>query len=47
VGQKSGVGINLVGGQNLVISGDKVKMDVDVVTNMGIKTTVWRMMLKH
>ena len=36
-GPKAGVRINLVGGQNLVISGDKVKMEVDVATNMGIK----------
>ena len=35
-----GVRTNLVGGQSLVISGDKVKMVVDVATNMGIKTLV-------
>jgi hypothetical protein len=29
-----------VGGQNLVISGDKVKMEVDLSTNMGIKTSI-------
>jgi hypothetical protein len=29
-----------VGGQSLVISGDKVKMEVDVATNMGIKTSI-------
>jgi len=29
-----------VGSQNLVISGDKVKMKVDVATNMGIKTSI-------
>ena len=30
----------MVGGQNLVISGHKVRMEVDVVTNMGIKTSI-------
>ena len=39
-GPKSGVRIDLVGDQNLMISGDKVKMEVDVVTNMGIKTLI-------
>ena len=29
-----------MGGQSLVISGDKVKMKVDVATNMGIKTSI-------
>jgi len=29
-----------MGGQTLVISGDKEKMEVDVATNMGIKTSV-------
>ena len=29
-----------MGGQSLVISGDKVKMEVDVATNMGIKTSI-------
>ena len=37
---EAGVSINLVGGQSLVISGDKVKMEVDVATNMGIKTSI-------
>jgi len=37
---KTGVRINLVGGQNLMISGDYVKMEVDVATNMGIKTSI-------
>ena len=36
-GSESGVGINLVGGQNLMILGDKVKMEVDFATNMGIQ----------
>ena len=40
--------MNLVGGQNLMISGDKVKMEVDIATNMGLKaiqrvTKYWRM----
>ena len=39
-GSESGVRINLVGDQNLIISGDKVKMEVDVATNMGIKTSI-------
>ena len=39
-GPESGVRINLMGGQTLVISGDKEKMEVDVATNMGIKTSV-------
>ena len=39
-GPEAGVRINLVGCQNLVISGDKVKMEVDVATNMGIKTSI-------
>ena len=39
-GPESGVRINLVGGQNLIISSDKVKMEVDVATNMGIKTSI-------
>ena len=30
----------MVGGQNLVILSDKVKMEVDVATKMGIKTSV-------
>ena len=30
----------MVGGQNLIISGDKVKIDVDVTTNIGIKTSI-------
>ena len=29
-----------MGGQNLMISGDEVKMEVDVATNMGIKTLI-------
>ena len=29
-----------MGGQNLVISGDKVRMEVDFATNMGIKTSI-------
>jgi len=37
---ESGVRINLVGGQNLVISGDKVKIEVDVATNIRIKTSI-------
>ena len=28
------------GGQNLMISGDKVEMEVDVATNMGINTSI-------
>ena len=36
-GPESGVRINLVGGQNLMISCDRVKMEVDVATNMGSK----------
>ena len=39
-GPEAGVRINLVGRQSLVISGDKVKMEVDVATNMGIKTSI-------
>ena len=39
-GPEAGVRINLVGGKHLVISGDKVKMDVDIATNMGIKTSI-------
>ena len=39
-GPESGVRINLVGGHNLMISGDKVKMEVDLATNMGIKTSI-------
>ena len=39
-GKEAGVRINLVGGQNLMISSDKVKMEVDVATNKGIKTSV-------
>ena len=39
-GPESGDRIDLVGGQTLVISGDKAKMEVDVVTNMGIKTSI-------
>ena len=36
---ESGVRINLVGGQNPMISGDKEEiMEVDVATDMGIKT---------
>ena len=31
--------INLLGGQTLMISGDKAKMEVDV-TNMGIRTSI-------
>ena len=51
-GPKAGVSINLVGGQSLVISGDKVKMEVDVATNMGMKplfktSLSWRTMEKH
>ena len=50
-GPNEGVRINLVGGQSLVISGDKVKMEVDVATNMGIKTSIqdfliWRWLLE-
>ena len=37
---ESGVRINLEGGQNLMISGNKVEMEVDVATNMGIKTSI-------
>jgi len=29
----------VVGGQSLVFSGYKVKMEVDIATNMGIKTS--------
>jgi len=39
-GPKEGVRINLVGGQSLVISGEKVKMEVNVATNIGIKTSI-------
>ena len=39
-GPEAGVRINLVGGQNLMISGDEVKMEVNVATNMGIKTLI-------
>jgi len=35
-----GVWINLVGGQNLMISDDKAKPEVDIATNMGIKTSL-------
>ena len=35
-------------GQNLMISGDKTKMEVDVATNMGIKTSVQEfLILEH
>ena len=37
---KVGIRINLVGGQNLMISGDIVKMEVDVSTNIGIRTSI-------
>ena len=36
-GPETGVSINLVGGQNLMISGDKAKMEVDVATKTSIK----------
>ena len=39
-GTESGVRINLVGVQTLVISGDREKIKVDVATNMGIKTSI-------
>ena len=39
-GPETGVRINFVGDQNLMISGDKVKMEVDVATNMEIETSV-------
>ena len=29
-----------MGGQTLLISGDKVKVEVDVATSMGIKTSI-------
>ena len=47
-GPETGVRINLVGGKTLVISGDKEKMEVDVATNMGIKTLVQEfLILEH
>ena len=43
-----GVRINLVGGQTLGISGDKAIMEVDVATNMGIKTSIQEfLILEH
>ena len=40
--------MNLVGGQNLMISGDKAKIEVDVATNMGIKTSIQEfLILEH
>ena len=39
-GPNEGVRNNLVGGQSLVISDDKLKMEVDVTTNMGINTSI-------
>ena len=37
---ETGVRINLVGGQNFMNSGDKVKMEVYVATKMGIKASI-------
>jgi len=34
-----------VGGQNLIISDDKVKMEEDVATNMGIKTSIQEVLI--
>ena len=47
-GPEMGVMINLVGGQTLGISGDKEIMEVDVATNMGIKTSIQEfLILEH
>ena len=39
-GPESSVRINLVGGQTLIISGETEIMEVDVATNMGIRTSI-------
>ena len=47
MGPELGIRINLVGGQTLMISGDKAKMEVDV-TNMGIRTSIQEfLILEH
>ena len=41
-------GVNLVGGQTLGISGDKAIMEVDVATNMRVKTSIQEfLILEH
>ena len=48
MGPELGIRINLVGGQTLMISGDKAKMEVDVATSMGIKTSIQEfLILEH
>ena len=39
-GSEMGVRINLVGGQNLMISGNKIKMEMDGASNMGVKMSI-------